>query len=74
MKCRVCGCTADCPCDPRCAWESRDLCTTCARAVVLLARWWQDAYRPSISALVLEFRASRNTFRTKALAAAKGKR
>jgi hypothetical protein len=74
MKCRVCGCTEERPCDPPCEWYSAGLCSTCARAVAALLFWSEEANRPSIAALTREYRAAKDAPFHKLSAAARGVR
>jgi len=34
--CRVCDCTEDAPCPGGCSWVEEDLCSACARRIVVL--------------------------------------
>ncbi len=56
MKCRVCKCTEDHPCDPPCAWAAPELCTTCAYAIEHLDDWHRGAAYPSLTALLRELK------------------
>ena len=54
MKCRVCKCTYEQPCNPPCAWAEPELCTTCRDAACAVAEWMAAGHRPSVSALIRE--------------------
>jgi hypothetical protein len=56
MKCRVCGCSENRPCDPACEWTRENLCSTCAMTIAALGWWRQSAVRPSLAALLREYR------------------
>lgn len=54
--CRVCGCTENRACDDGCSWVTRDLCSTCARAIIAVADWMQTAHRGAGQRLLREAR------------------
>ena len=51
MRCKICGCTEQDPCNPPCAWDTPGVCTTCATAAEALADWLREAVRPKKAAL-----------------------
>lgn len=57
MKCRVCKCTHNQPCEPPCGWEMPGLCTSCAGVIRALGGWYEGAHKASIAALLREFKA-----------------
>jgi hypothetical protein len=65
MKCEICKCSNERPCDPPCAWEEANICSSCAATIRALTAWWEGAYRPSLSALLRSFKYYRESaFRT----------
>jgi hypothetical protein len=63
MKCRVCKCTWEQPCNPPCAWAPPaygNLCTACLKIIVAVADWLEVAHRPSVAALIREAREARD--------------
>jgi hypothetical protein len=54
VRCRVCGCTERDACDPPCEWVEDDLCSGCAEAAEMLARWKEGARRTNFAALMRE--------------------
>jgi hypothetical protein len=56
LKCRVCGCTEERPCEPPCAWDDLegDLCTTCDDAIAAIVEWAYAARRANRTALLRE--------------------
>ncbi len=56
FACRVCGCTHDRACAGGCSWVETDLCSTCDAVLRALFAWSELAYRPSVTAVVSEFR------------------
>ncbi len=52
MKCMICSCTHERPCEPPCGWAAPGLCTTCAALVLQLGHWFESAYRAGPNRLV----------------------
>jgi hypothetical protein len=58
VRCRVCRCSEDNPCNPPCAWAEYGLCTSCALVVAALAEWSIAAHWPNRAALWREVAAA----------------
>jgi predicted Fe-S protein YdhL (DUF1289 family) len=56
IRCRVCGCTEVDACDPPCSWVEKDLCSGCADAAEMIARWTEGARRINLAGLLREAR------------------
>jgi hypothetical protein len=54
--CRVCGCTQERGCNDACSWVTSDLCSTCARAIVAVQYWMENANRSAAARLIREAR------------------
>ena len=52
MKCMICSCTHERPCEPPCGWAAMGLCTNCAGLVLVLDSWAESAYRATPAGLV----------------------
>ena len=47
MKCRICGCTEDRPCEPPCSWahggKRGPLCSVCEEFIRSLRVYWESS-------------------------------